>query len=151
MKPSRLFVALALCFATLSTASCGPIATKAGTDVGACAVGQIPAAVQSVLPQVTKAIQGSAADWSSEIAALEAQGVDFAICSIEAVVADLAGAHAAASPLALDRAHVYLAMHGVKVAIVGRTPRESLATVAFVGTSEALFSYSIDDHGLIWR
>lgn len=106
----------------IGMAGCGPNAgaTAKGVaiDTAACAVGQVPAAVASLLPEVTAAMQGSPAQWSTEIAALESQGVQVAICSIEAALHRLGLADLRAeSPglaLARDRAQVYLAAHGVK-------------------------------------
>lgn len=117
LLPALVAIGLMLFIAGWAAAGCGATSKQIGQDIGKCATGEIPAAVQSVLPQVTNAIMGSPADWQSEIASLEAQGVDFAVCTIAAVVHDLQKVHGEMTPAAqeaLRRGRTYLAAHGVK-------------------------------------
>jgi len=118
VKSAAAILLLALSAPALLGANCNASTAKvAGINIGACAIGEIPKAVASVLPEVQTAITGTAADWSGELVKLESQGIDFAICSVEAVVASLSAPHTAMTPEArvwLDRGQVYLAAHGIK-------------------------------------
>jgi hypothetical protein len=112
-KGSKLSVLLPIAFLGLLSSGCGATSRQVGVDIGACALGQVPAAVSSVIPEVTTAIQGSATDWSSELVKLEGQGIDFAICAVEKVIADLSKGHAmlsASAERSVDRAQVALEM-----------------------------------------
>lgn len=87
-------------------------------DVASCAVGEVPSAVADVLPEVKNAIAGTAADWAGELAKLEAMGIDFARCAIQAVVFDLSKNKAINSMegiRSLDRANVALEYLNSKV------------------------------------
>jgi hypothetical protein len=87
--------------------SCGAVAKQLAIDIAACALGQVPGAVVDLIPDVVKTINGSAADWAAELAALEAKGLDVAVCAVEAAIHDMSlHQPAAMSPLVLDRASV---------------------------------------------
>ncbi len=113
---------LSLCFS-----GCGPTGKQVGIDVAQCALGQVPSAVAGAIPDVTTALTGTAVDWTDEIARLEASGVDFAICAVEAAVHDLTSTKAALSPkgaIAIDRATVYLAGKKAPTAWIDRRVAE---------------------------
>jgi hypothetical protein len=86
-----------------------------GIDLGKCALGEVPAAVQAVLPDVENAIQGTPTTWNNEIAALESEGMDLAVCAVSAIVHRLMDGHASLSiggRQMMDRARQYLLAHG---------------------------------------
>ena len=87
----KLFAAFLLCallpFTTAAT--CGPTGQKVAVDLEACAIGTVPAIVQTLLPNLVNAILGTAVQWAAEAATLVGEGLDLAECAIKAVVFDL--------------------------------------------------------------
>lgn len=114
----EVILAVSLMLAAVGTVACGPSGKKVATDVGACALDQLPSAVSEVVPEVLAALTGTAADWAGEIVKLEQRGMAFCICAIKAAVADLRSKRgvelAGPAAIGIDRADVYLAGHGVK-------------------------------------
>lgn len=103
------------------------VTKKIAIDSGACALGRVPSALVSLVPEAQSAIAGTPADWSAEIARLEAQGVDVAVCIVEAIVHELSAPQpstmraslGARASIALDRAQVYLAAHRAQLPDAG--------------------------------
>lgn len=81
------FVRLHLLAPIALTLSLGIAVLACGTTggaIGMCILDNLPAAVISLLPEVIAAAEGSAIDWSNEIAKLEGMGGDLAACIIRA-------------------------------------------------------------------
>jgi hypothetical protein len=101
---------------------CGPTGKAIAIDLTACAAGEFPGAVADVTPEVVTALSGSNADWNKEIVSLETHGVKFAICAIQAAIAELSKKNTGEmSPTelerhqtALKRGRDYLLSKGVK-------------------------------------
>lgn len=97
--------------------ACGPTAKAIEVDVTKCAAGQLPAAINSLMPDVTAAIMGTTTAWDSELAALETQGVNVAVCAISAAIGELGKVRGEMTPqavTAVQRGRAYLAKHGIK-------------------------------------
>lgn len=114
------FVALSLALG-LSGCCHGPQCKAIAGDVAACAMGTLPQEVTNLIPAVTTILAGNAANWDSQLAALEKLGVGAVICAVERVIADLGkmpGDGLKSEPtIAYQRTHFrgehYLKAHGV--------------------------------------
>lgn len=98
--------------------ACNGKGDKVASDVGNCALSELPGGVAELVPEVEAALLGSAADWSAEIVNLEKRGMAFAICAVEVAVADLKAKASVAEKsagadygVAFARADAYLKAH----------------------------------------
>ena len=94
---------------------------RAIIDAEQCAAPAALKEIGNLTPAVTAILMGGAADWRAQLAALESMGPTFVVCTVEAVVRDLAvkaeisatwTAQTSAN-YAVERGHMYLASYGL--------------------------------------
>lgn len=101
----------------LSVLACSGCATlkPIGIDLAACAAGQVPGAVSSIIPDVQTALSGDSPSWAADLQAIGTKaGIDALICAVKAVMADV---HLGATPLhqkMKTRGEAFLAAHGIQ-------------------------------------